>query len=118
MLVRHGQTEWSRDGKHTGRTDIELTAQGRDEARVVAPTLEGWKFVKRYSSPLQRALETANLSGLSGEVIVDENLVEWDYGVYEGRRTVDITVEEPGWSKWHQPLEGRRKRWRRWRSGR
>ena len=100
ILVRHGETEWSRTGQHTGRTDIDLTDRGRNEAALVAPTLEGWDFAHVYSSPLSRAYDTAKLATIGGEIIVDEALVEWDYGVYEGRTNVDIVAEEPGWSKW------------------
>ena len=106
MLVRHGETEWSRSGQHTGRTDIALTERGRHEATLVGPTLLGWEFSHRFSSPLQRAYETAQLSGIGGDITVDENFVEWDYGVYEGRTNDDIQLDEPGWSKWAGPLEG------------
>ncbi|MGI9608103.1 MAG: histidine phosphatase family protein [Acidimicrobiales bacterium] len=104
VLVRHGETEWSRDDKHTGRTDIPLTARGRREASLVAPTLDGWDFVGRFSSPLVRASETAKLARVGSAITIDDDLVEWDYGVYEGRRTVDILVDEPGWSKWTDPI--------------
>lgn len=100
ILIRHGQTEWSKTGQHTGRSNIDLTERGRREARLVTPTLEGWEFAHVYSSPLSRALETANIAGLSDHIEIDDNLMEWAYGVYEGRRQVDIQVDEPGWSKW------------------
>lgn len=106
VLVRHGETEWSRTGKHTGRTDIGLTDRGRDEATLVGPTLEGWNFAHRFSSPLSRALDTARLAGITGDITVDDNLVEWDYGIYEGRKNSEIQADEPGWSKWDGPLEG------------
>ena len=105
ILVRHGQTEWSKTGKHTGRTDIPLTDQGRQEATLVAPTLNGWDFAHVYSSSLSRALETAQLAGLSDEIIVDDTLLEWDYGIYEGRKNTEIQQDEPGWSKWAGPLK-------------
>ncbi len=105
VVVRHGETEWSLSGHHTGRTDIPLTDQGRREASLVGPTLATWNFSAVFSSPLQRALETARLSGVGGDITIDDNLMEWDYGIYEGRRTVDIMEEEPGWSKWHQDIE-------------
>jgi probable phosphoglycerate mutase len=104
VLVRHGQTEWSRDGRHTGRTDIALTDVGEEQARSVGPTLADWSFTARFSSPLQRATATAELSGVAGPFTLLDDLMEWDYGVYEGRRTVDIHVDEPGWSKWRTPL--------------
>ena len=104
VLVRHGETEWSRTGRHTGRTDIPLTDQGRHEASLVGPTLHGWDFAHQFSSPLIRARETSELSGLTGEVVFDENLMEWDYGIHEGRTNAEIQADEPGWSKWRQPI--------------
>lgn len=109
VLVRHGETEWSRDGQHTGRTDIPLTELGREQACLVGPTLKGWTFSHRFSSPLQRARETAEISAVShdpGALILDDDLLEWDYGKYEGRTNADIVSEEPGWSKWFSDLEG------------
>jgi probable phosphoglycerate mutase len=109
VLVRHGETEWSRIGRHTGRTDISLTTRGRREATDVGPTLHGWTFAHQFSSPLSRALETAELSGVGGVstgLIIDDDLLEWDYGVYEGRTNDDIQIDEPGWSKWDGSLEG------------
>ena len=106
ILVRHGETEWSRTGKHTGRTDIDLTDRGRNEAELVAPTLKGWDFAHVYSSPLSRALDTAKLATLgSGELIVDDIFMEWDYGIYEGRTNAEIQEAEPGWSKWVGAIE-------------
>jgi len=106
ILVRHGETEWSRTGQHTGRSDIGLTDRGRNEAALVAPTLEGWEFAHVYSSPLSRALDTAKLATIGGEIIVDDNLMEWDYGPYEGRTNAEIQEAEPGWSKWEVDIEG------------
>lgn len=109
VLVRHGETEWSRTGRHTGRTDIPLTDVGRRDAADISPTLQGWEFAHTFSSPLSRARETAELSDVSGargELIFDDDLLEWDYGVYEGRTNEAIVADEPGWSKWHGPLEG------------
>lgn len=106
VVVRHGQTEWSRDGRHTGRTDIPLTAQGMAEAQLVAPTLADWDFAHVFSSPLSRARDTAAASGLDASVVVDDDLLEWDYGIFEGRTTVDIQAERPGWNKWLEPIEG------------
>lgn len=109
VLVRHGETDWSRTGRHTGRTDIALTDRGRREATSVGPTLHGWTFAHQFSSPLSRARDTAELArvdGAHGELVIDEDLLEWDYGVYEGRTNDDIQIDEPGWSKWAGPLEG------------
>lgn len=98
VLVRHGQTEWSKTGRHTGRTDIGLTSQGEDEARLVVPTLLAWRFSHVFSSPLIRAHDTARIAGY--EPVLDEGLVEWDYGAIEGRRHDDIVGDLPEWSKW------------------
>jgi probable phosphoglycerate mutase len=91
VLLRHGETEWSRSGQHTGRTDIPLTPHGEDQARAVAQALADFSFVLTLSSPLQRAYRTAELAGLSPEL--DEDLLEWDYGGYEGRTTPEIREE-------------------------
>ena len=104
VLVRHGETEWSRDGRHTGRTDLPLTPKGELDAHLVGPALRSWSFVSCFTSPLQRARRTAELSGIPGEFETIEDLVEWDYGVYEGRRTVDIQIDEPGWNKWFMAI--------------
>lgn len=109
VLVRHGETEWSRTGRHTGRTDITLTERGRREAASVGPTLHGWDFAHQFSSPLSRARETAELSEVNGatsDLIIDDDLLEWDYGIYEGRTNDAIQLDEPGWSKWEGALEG------------
>lgn len=103
LVIRHGQTEWSKTGKHTGRTDIPLTDIGRDEARAAARTLDGWEIDAVFSSPLIRARETAELIGFE-EALIDENLVEWDYGVYEGIRTSETREEIPDWSVWTHPV--------------
>lgn len=106
VLARHGETAWSRDGRHTGRTDIPLTDAGRDEARQLGELLAGRAFSWVMSSPLQRALETARLAGFGDRVEVDPDLVEWDYGIYEGRTRLDIAREIPGWTVWSQPMIG------------
>ncbi len=100
VLVRHGETEWSRGGQHTGRTDIPLTDAGREAARLLAARLARWPLERVLSSPLQRALETCRLTGLGERVEVRPELLEWDYGRYEGRTTVEIRTERPGWSLW------------------
>ena len=97
-VIRHGQTEWSLTGQHTGRTDIPLTAQGEDEARTLVPLLQGVPFSHVFSSPLQRARQTSELAGLGDTVEVLPDLAEWDYGAYEGLRSVDIREQRPGWN--------------------
>jgi broad specificity phosphatase PhoE len=99
-LIRHGETEWSRSGQHTGRTDIPLIADGRAQARMLGQFLAGRKFALVLSSPLQRALETARLAGYGDAVEIDPNLSEWDYGDYEGRTAIDIRKKVPDWSLW------------------
>ena len=99
-LVRHGETEWSRLLKHTGRSDIPLTDTGRAQARTVARRLAGHEFAVVLSSPLSRALETARLAGFGDRVETTDDLLEWDYGRDEGRTTAEIRVERPGWTVW------------------
>jgi len=106
VLVRHGETEWSRDGKHTGRTDVPLTAKGREQADAVGRALQGRRFACVLTSPLSRARETCRLAGFGGDAVVLEDLVEWDYGAYEGRTTVDIRRERPGWTLWAEGVPG------------
>ncbi|MFE9674903.1 histidine phosphatase family protein [Streptomyces sp. NPDC006259] len=96
FLVRHGETAWSRSGRHTGLTDVPLTEHGREEARRLVPLIRSHRIGAAFSSPLQRARETAELIGLH-EVRLDADLQEWDYGAYEGITTVDIQRERPGW---------------------
>ena len=98
VLLRHAQTEWSLAKKHTGRTDIPLTEDGRSAARAVAPLLAGREFALVLTSPLVRASETAQLAGL--EASAEPDLMEWHYGAYEGRTTKDIREERPGWFLW------------------
>jgi broad specificity phosphatase PhoE len=99
-LIRHGETEWAKSGQHTGLTDIPLTDTGREQAGFLLPIFDDLKFARILSSPLQRALETANLAGLSSKLIVDKELIEWDYGDYEGLTTKQIRDLAPGWSIW------------------
>ncbi|MEP6696093.1 MAG: histidine phosphatase family protein [Pseudonocardiales bacterium] len=99
LLVRHGETEWSRDKLHTGRTDIALTALGEQQARELADVLSSVRPVLALSSPRARAVRTAELAGLAG-VVLDDDLVEWDYGEYEGRTTAEIRQNRPGWTIW------------------
>lgn len=98
VLVRHGETEWSRSGRHTSFTDVALTAQGRAEARSVAARLAGIDFVLVLISPRQRARDTCQLAGLGGRAEVTDDLAEWDYGAYEGRTTAEIRREVPNWT--------------------
>jgi broad specificity phosphatase PhoE len=104
VLVRHGETEWSRDGRHTGRTDVPLTERGEEQALAVGDALRGRSFAVVWSSPLQRALETARLAGFTPEV--REELAEWDYGEYEGLTTPEIRQEVPGWTIWRYAAPG------------
>jgi probable phosphoglycerate mutase len=98
MLLRHGQTEWSRTGRHTGRTDVPLTAEGEAQARALGPWAAKLDPRLVLVSPLQRAARTAELAGLTG-VVVDDNLQEWDYGGYEGLTTPQIREDtDPGWT--------------------
>jgi broad specificity phosphatase PhoE len=106
VLVRHGATEWSVSGQHTGRTDIPLTAQGEDQAREVGRLLAGRSFSLVLVSPLGRARETCRLVGYDGQAVVEPDLAEWDYGDYEGRTTVDIRRQVPGWTVWSGPIPG------------
>ena len=99
-LVRHGETEWSRSGAHTGRTDIPLTAAGQQNAAAMGRLLGGRRFALVLTSPLERARETCRLAGYGAEAQIDPNLIEWDYGDYEGRTTPEIQKDVPGWSLW------------------
>ena len=99
-LIRHGETEWSRSGAHTGRTDLPLTAAGRDNAAAIGRWLKGRAFALVLTSPMERARDTCRLAGYGDAAQVDSNLCEWDYGDYEGRVTPDIQKERPGWSLW------------------
>jgi probable phosphoglycerate mutase len=100
-LVRHGETEWSKSGQHTGRTDIPLTATGEQQGRALGRHLAGRPFALVLTSPLSRARETCRLAGYADVAQVSDDLLEWNYGVYEGRTTAAIRVEQPGWSIWN-----------------
>jgi len=104
VVVRHGETEWSRAGKHTGRTDVPLTETGRSQAREVGGLLRASTFELVLTSPLSRAVETCRLAGFAGDV--RDDLMEWDYGDCEGRTTADIRTEQPGWSLWRDACPG------------
>jgi len=96
-LVRHGETEWSRSGRHTGRSDIPLTEAGEAAARGVAGRLQGPTFAAVWSSPSLRARTTCTLAGFGDGAVIKDDLAEWDYGAYEGITTKQILAERPGW---------------------
>lgn len=96
-LVRHGETEWSLSGQHTGITDIPLTANGRKTAKLFEPLFAKMSFALVLTSPLQRARTTCELAGLGGQAEIDRDLMEWNYGEYEGVTTKQIHVKSPGW---------------------
>jgi broad specificity phosphatase PhoE len=96
-LVRHGETAWTISGQRTGRTDIPLTPKGESEARELAGRLLEIRFADVFTSPLQRARRTCELAGYGAHASVDPDLAEWDYGAYEGMRTVEIRAQRPGW---------------------
>ncbi|HXI81461.1 MAG TPA: histidine phosphatase family protein [Verrucomicrobiae bacterium] len=106
VLVRHGETEWSRSGRHTGRTDIPLTDRGREQAVRLGRVLRGRTFSRVVSSPLVRALDTCRLAGFGDRVELVDDLREWDYGAYEGRTRAEIAAEVPGWTVWTHPIIG------------
>ncbi len=97
-LVRHGETEWTLSGQHTGSTDVPLTANGEAQAKTLGRLLGGRAFAAVLSSPKGRALETCRLAGYGDRVEVTDDLLEWDYGDYEGRTTAEIRKERPGWT--------------------
>lgn len=99
LLLRHGETDWSREGRHTGLTDMPLTSTGERQAAALADELALLRPTLVLSSPLQRAVRTAELAGLTVDA-TDGDLVEWDYGAYEGITTAEIQVDRPGWSLW------------------
>ena len=96
-LARHGETAWTLSGQHTGLTDLPLTDSGERMACRLEARLRGLQFARVFSSPLQRALRTCELAGFKAQAQVDRDLVEWDYGKYEGRRTSEIHLERPDW---------------------
>jgi broad specificity phosphatase PhoE len=106
VLLRHGETEWSRRGRHTGRSDIHLDENGRRRAREAGAALAGLEFTRVLVSPLSRARETAELAALRGPVEVCDDLMEWDYGEYEGRTTAEIREDRPGWTLWDDGVIG------------
>ena len=105
-LARHGETEWSRDGRHTGVTEIPLTDLGRRQADALRTRLADHRFAVVLTSPRSRATETAQLAGFGNFAVVEPDLAEWDYGELEGRRTVEIATDLPGWTIWTGPWPG------------
>jgi broad specificity phosphatase PhoE len=106
VLVRHAETEWSRDGRHTGRADVPLTEHGRDVARALRGRLSAWRFALVLVSPSVRARETCDLCGLGAGAQVRPDLLEWDYGDYEGLTTPEIRERRPDWSLWRDGCPG------------
>jgi probable phosphoglycerate mutase len=106
VLVRHGETEWSRVHRHTGRTDVPLTTAGSEKARLLGPELAEWTFALVLTSPLRRALDTCRLAGYGEVAALRDDLKEWDYGAYEGRTRAEIRAERPGWSLWTDGVPG------------
>lgn len=105
-LARHGETAWSLSGQHTGLTDLPLTEHGQRTARKLGERLKGLTFAKVFTSPLQRAHRTCELAGFGAEAEIDHDLVEWDYGEYDGRRGAEIRVERPGWNLFRDGCPG------------
>jgi broad specificity phosphatase PhoE len=106
VLVRHGETEWSASGKHTSRTDVPLTEDGRRQAQALGACLLQWQFALVLTSPLRRAAETCRLAGLGDVAESRPELKEWDYGEYEGRTTPEVRAERPGWTLWTDGVPG------------
>jgi probable phosphoglycerate mutase len=106
VLVRHGETPWSRSGRHTGRDDIPLDEEGEAQARATGPVLRDWDFAAVLVSPMQRARRTCELAGLGEVAEVDPDLQEWDYGAYSGRTASEIRQERPGWVIWKDGVAG------------
>jgi probable phosphoglycerate mutase len=105
-LARHGETAWTISGQHTGLTDLPLTERGERTARRLGERLKGLTFALVLTSPLQRAARTCELAGFKSGAEVEKDLVEWDYGEYEGRRTADIVKERPGWELFRDGCPG------------
>jgi probable phosphoglycerate mutase len=106
VLVRHAETDWSLSGRHTGRTDIPLTEHGREAARALRPRLSAWHFTLVLVSPSTRARETCELCGLDADAQVRPDLLEWDYGEYEGLTTAEIHEQRPDWLLWRDGCPG------------
>jgi probable phosphoglycerate mutase len=105
-LIRHGETEWSLSGAHTGRTDLPLTPAGEESARAIGRELAGHEFALVLTSPMKRAVRTCELAGYGDQAQVDPNLSEWDYGEYEGKTTDQIRAIHPGWFLFRDGVQG------------
>ena len=105
FLVRHGETEWSASGRHTGWTDIPLNENGVEQAERLGERLAGYTFASVVTSPLSRAFETCRIGGLADVAVIDPDLREWNYGEFEGRTTDEIRTEIPGWTIWSARIE-------------
>lgn len=105
-LARHGETAWSLTGQHTGRTDLPLTERGERNAQRLRERLSGLTFAKVFTSPLRRAMRTCELAGFGAAAEIDPDLLEWDYGEYEGRLTDEIRAERPGWQLFRDGCPG------------
>ncbi|MDQ2929337.1 MAG: histidine phosphatase family protein, partial [Gemmatimonadota bacterium] len=105
-FIRHGETEWSLSGQHTGRTDVPLTRHGEDESRALEPLLRALTFTRVLTSPRQRARQTCELAGLGPAAEIEPDLAEWDYGDYEGQRSVDIRKGRPDWNLFRDGCPG------------
>jgi probable phosphoglycerate mutase len=105
-IARHGETAWTITGQHTGLTDLPLTAQGENNARGLGERLKGIEFAKVLTSPLQRARRTCELAGFGASAEVDDDLVEWNYGEYEGLRSTEIRAKRPGWDLFRDGAPG------------
>ena len=105
-LARHGETAWTLSGQHTGRTDLPLTEAGERNGRALGARLRGLVFAKTFTSPSQRAVRTCELAGFGSSAVLDPDLMEWDYGRYEGRRTAEILAERPDWQLFRDGCPG------------
>src|SRR5262244_1941812 len=105
-LARHGETAWSLSGQHTGLTDLPLTERGECNARRLGERLSGTEFTRVFTSPLQRAKRTCELAGFGPRAEVDRDLVEWNYGEYEGLRTAEIRAKRPDWDAFRDGFPG------------
>jgi broad specificity phosphatase PhoE len=106
VVVRHGETEWSRDQRHTGRSDLPLTEEGCEQARGLVTRLAGLDFAAAFVSPLRRARETCDIAGFAARAVVDPDLIEWDYGEYEGMTSAEIQKQRPGWTLFRDGVIG------------
>jgi broad specificity phosphatase PhoE len=106
VVVRHGETEWSRIQRHTGRSDLSLTATGREQAESLITKLAGLQFTAVFVSPLRRARETCEIAGFADRAVIDPDLIEWDYGAYESLTSNEIQVERPGWTLFRDGVIG------------